>query len=182
MKKLVAALSAILAQPATVPPKPPANNLLNALCKAIEKHEGFKAGTIKEVPTNDWGFKIVNGDLAVQRGTMLWLGGTKSWRNCNPGNARYSHAGYMMIYGDVYRDKDNFAIFESYETGFLYLKNLVLTKARRHPDWNLVQFIGDESDGWAPASDNNNVTAYATALANALGVSKTDWKLSNLLS
>ena len=143
-------------------PKPepkliPKQVLQNTLCMAIQKHEGF-------------------------------FPGSRSQRNNNPANARYSSVGYLPIYGEVGEDREGvpahqrgYAIFKNYETGFLYLKNLVLHKARKHPDWTLTQFIGDEKEGWAPASDNNNVDAYASALANAIKVDKKTWKLAALL-
>lgn len=125
---------------------------------------------------------LINALILAMRRHEGWFTGSRSQRNNNPLNCRYSRVGYASVYGTVKRDAQNFAIFSTYELGHLYAKNLILGKAKKHPDWNLVQFIGDEREGWAPASDNNDVDRYATVLAEALGVSKTAWKLSNLLS
>ena len=125
---------------------------------------------------------LLNQLILLMRKHEGWHTGSRSQRNNNPLNCRYSSVGYHAMYGKVERDADNFARFSSYDLGHLYAKNLILGKAKKHPDWNLVQFIGDEREGWAPASDNNDVDRYATVLAEGLGVSKTAWKLSNLLS
>jgi hypothetical protein len=127
--------------------------------------------------------------VSVLRNTLVlamqkhegWFPGSRSQRNNNPLNTKYSSVGYLPMYGEVKRDPQNFAIFKDYETGFLYGKNLVLEKARKHPDWTLVQFIGDEIDGWAPASDNNNVQRYAQVLATAIKVDPVTWQLKSLL-
>jgi hypothetical protein len=132
----------------------------------------------KPAPANN----VLNELILAMRRHEGWFPGSRSQRNNNPLNCRYSSVGYHSMYGEVKRDPQNFAIFSTYELGHLYAKNLILQKARKHPDWNLVQFIGDEREGWAPASDNNDVDRYATVLAEALGVSKTAWKLKNLLS
>lgn len=133
--------------------------LLTKLAKGIEKMEDF-------VPP---GGKYRDGRVSIN--------GSLSFRNNNPGNCRFSSVGYMPIYGLVREDrttaspgKRGFAIFKDYNTGFLYLTNLIKEKARRHPTWTLLQFIGDEREGWAPASDNNAPKIYAGYLANFMGV------------
>jgi hypothetical protein len=141
-------------------PKPaPANNLLNALALAHQKHEGGKPHHL-------------------------------NMRLNNPGACRFSSVGYLPKYGNVKEHltgnekpgQRGFAHFPTYELGFLYLKNLILEKARKHPDWNLLRYIGDEREGWAPASDNNMVAPYAKALAAAIGVSEKTWKIGALLA
>lgn len=152
-------LSTFYPQPAPLPAPVPANNLVTALALAHQKHEGGKPGDL-------------------------------NMRLNNPGACRYSSIGYLPKYGTVSEYKTGnekkgqrgFAHFTSYELGFLYLKNLIIEKAKKHPDWNLVQYVGDEREGWAPASDKNNVDAYAKALANALNTTPKAFKLSQLLA
>lgn len=103
--------------------------------------------------------------------------GSRSFRNNSPGNVRYSSVGYLPIYGMVLKDKDNFAIFQNYQTGWLYLKNLIIHKARLHPEWSLVSLMKE----YAPESDGNSPQNYATYLGKRLGVNPYTWTLNNLL-
>jgi len=117
-----------------LPDKPtpvPANNLLNTFCLAIKKHEGW----------------ILNPP-------------SRSVRNNNPGNCRYSSVGYLPIYEPVKKDAQNFAIFKDYATGFLYLKNLVKSKVKAHPTWTFYQFF----ENYAPSFENDS-RRYAEIVA-----------------
>lgn len=126
----------------------PKEQLLNTMAMAIQKHEGW----------------MLNPP-------------SRSVRNNNPGNCRFSSVGYLPKYGVVRKDKDNFAIFESYEIGLLYLKNLILDKARNNPQWNLVDFF----KVYAPSEDNNDPFLYAKVVATFMGVSPTGWRVSDLI-
>lgn len=106
-----------------------------------------------------------------------WSPASRSYRNNNPGNCRYSSVGYLDIYKPVKRDPQNFAIFKDYATGWLYLTNLVRVKARAHPTQSIFEFF----QNYAPASDNNNTRAYALFVAGRLGVDYLTWRLGNLL-
>lgn len=92
--------------------------------------------------------------------------GDKNWRNNNPGNCRYSKVGYLPIYQPVRKDKDGFAIFKDYPTGWLYLQNLVKHKVAKNPNQTLFQFISI----YAPVEDANEPKVYATYIAKRLGV------------
>lgn len=131
--------------PVEPPPAPkPKRDLLREFCLAIREYEGFYApGEHPSYPT-----------------------GTKSWRNNNPGNCRYSSKGYAPMYGKVKKDKDNFAIFGDYATGWLYLQNLVKGKIKDNPEWTLVNFF----QVYAPAEDHNDPVAYAKYVAKKLRV------------
>lgn len=94
--------------------------------------------------------------------------GDKNWRNNNPGNCRFSKVGYASKYGEVKKDKDGFAIFKDYDTGFLYLMNLVRVQIKLHPEWTIYDYI---SKYHAPALDNNNPLEYTRYIARRLNVS-----------
>ena len=106
-----------------------------------------------------------------------WFKNSRSQRNNNPGNTKYSSVGYLAKYGKVKMDKDGFAIFPTYELGWLYLNNLVLEKAKKHPTWSLSTFFKE----YAPSSDNNDPARYASLVAKAMNVSPFDWQLKELL-
>lgn len=93
--------------------------------------------------------------------------GDLNYRNNNPGNCKYSPVGYDPKYGMVRRDKNNFAIFATYELGFLYLKNLIRAKGQQHTDWTIYDYIAKFH---APKSDGNDPVKYATNIASRLGV------------
>lgn len=103
--------------------------------------------------------------------------GDRNYRNNNPGNARYYYGGYLPIYGHVGMDKDGFAVFKDYDTGYLYLKNLVKHKIEVHPDWTISDFF----HVYAPTADSNDPDAYAFFVAKRLGVDVT-YKISNILT
>ncbi len=86
--------------------------------------------------------------------------------NNNPGNCRYFYGGYHPMYEPVGRSKGGFAIFPTYELGWLYLKNTVKGKIKNHPTWTLLDFFNN----YAPESDGNNPTHYAAFVAKRLGV------------
>ena len=105
-----------------------------------------------------------------------WFPGSRSFRNNNPGNCRYSSQGYLDIYKPVLKDPQNFAIFKNYETGWLYLKNLVRTKIQANPQQSIIVFF----EMYAPAEDKNDPMSYARAVAAAVGL-KTSDSISKLL-
>jgi hypothetical protein len=106
-----------------------------------------------------------------------WFPGSRSFRNNNPGNCRYSSVGYLDIYKPVLKDAQGFAVFKDYATGWLYLQNLIREKIKAHPQWTLLQFFNN----YAPAGDNNDPTAYANAVAKAVGLTSADL-ISKILS
>lgn len=146
-----------VAPPNNPTPTPPPNNLLNAFCLAIQHHEGGRPQ-----------------DLNI--------------RLHNPGACRFSSIGYLAVYGKVTEyltgnekpGQRGFAKFETYEKGFLYLKNLVRIKAQKHPGWNLYDFFGNPIEGWAPDSDNNNSRRYAQAVGKELGVDPQTFLIARL--
>jgi len=95
--------------------------------------------------------------------------GDLNYQNNNPGNCVYSSVGYDKKYGNV-KKRGRFAVFPTYELGFLYLKNLVKSKAKEHPEWTIYNYFADEKEGHAPASDNNNPNIYASYVAGRLKI------------
>ncbi len=104
--------------------------------------------------------------------------GDRNYRNNNPGNCRYSSVGYARMYGTVKKDKDNFAIFSSWDLGWTYLKNLVKGKATANPSQTLVQFFHI----YAPSSDGNNPDAYAAFVGKRINMDPKTFTMKNLLS
>lgn len=136
-----------VAPPIAVPPQPTQNSMLTLFALAIRNFEGWGAPGSR-----------LNG--------VYYPSGTRSYKNNNPGNARYFSGGYHSMYGKVGKDKDGFAIFKDYDTGFLYLQNMIKQKARNHPLWNIYDFFV----AYAPKEDNNDPRRYATFVASKLAV------------
>lgn len=89
-------------------------------------------------------------------------GGSRSWRNNNPGNIEYGK--FAKAHGAIGTD-GRFAIFPTVEAGTAAHAALLSTK--NYAGGTLRQAIYR----WAPPSDNNNSAAYAAAVAKTLGVS-----------
>lgn len=103
--------------------------------------------------------------IAAQEG--FGVAGARPTRNHNPGDLR----GWFPYPADA----DGFTIFPDDATGWAALKQDLTNHAAKYPDQCLLSFIGgDQHDGWpgyAPSSDGNFPSSYATALATALGCS-----------
>ena len=111
--------------------------------------------------------------------------GSLTWRCNNPGACRFSRVGYLPKYGIVTEYKEGlnlkpgqrgFAKFSNLDIGWMYLKNLILQKAKENPDWDILDFCSN----WAPASDNNNPVQYAEFVAKKMGVA-VSWRISSLV-
>ena len=92
--------------------------------------------------------------------------GDRNYRNNNPGNFKISPVGYLKKYGTVRKDKDGFAIFETYALGWEYLRQHTLQKAKKHPTWTILDFFME----YAPPVDSNPTKAYARNVAKRCGV------------
>lgn len=93
--------------------------------------------------------------------------GDRNYRNNNPGNCRYHFGGYLFKYGKVTCDKDGFAVFASYEMGWLYLQNMLVSWAQGYRGNHTVLQMMKE---YAPTSDGNDPVAYAKYITEHLGV------------
>jgi hypothetical protein len=104
--------------------------------------------------------------------------GDLNYRNNNAGNCKFHHGGYLPKYGDVKCDKRGFAIFPTYEQGWLYLQNMLLNWAKgSKKDYTVLELIKE----YAPSSDNNDPYAYAKNISQRMGLSAST-KLKDLLS
>lgn len=139
--------------------------MLYAFCMAIQGHELYAA------PGED----------------QRYPAGTRSYFDNNPGNLKYRNQ-----IDSTGEDKDGFAIFPDYETGFMALVRQVElacsgnSAAYKNPIWdaslktwrpmNIMDFFAvyDSSYGDDPV-------AYATDVANELGV-PTDTPINNLVA
>lgn len=119
-----------------------ANPKIEALMLAIASHEGW------EPPAS--------GDTS---------GGSRAYRNHNPGNLRASPFAWSTV--------DGFAVFRSDFVGFMALHWDLMQKARG----NTVTGLDERSSirqliyVWAPPSDNNDTEAYVRSVVEKMGVS-----------
>jgi len=110
---------------------------------------------------------------------------SRSFRNNNPGNFKFSKRGYKAIYGTVHSDPKGFAIFKDYATGWLYLKNFITNcctdkTSVYQSTMTLTQFfkVYCEDD---PTTPENDPVIYAQVVAKKLGVG-TDFIIKDLLT
>lgn len=103
--------------------------------------------------------------------------GDRNYINNNPGNCRYSPIGYDPKYGVVTKDSKGFAVFSTWDLGFLYLENLVKSKIVSNPTWTILDYFAKFH---APESDGNNPKLYASFVASHCKVG-IDFKIADLL-
>ncbi len=106
--------------------------------------------------------------------------GSRSYRNNNSGNLKFSD--YVQSLGAKGKDKDNFAIFDTYQEGYCALccflydacqGNLIpYRKGNERPSSFTIQ---EFFEVYAPASDKNYPKKYATFVAKQLGVIPSDF-------
>lgn len=102
-----------------------------------------------------------------------WLPGTRSYRNNNPGNLKFTT--WTHEQGATGQDSAGFAVFPNYETGRAALTALLMLRVRQHPEWTLLDLF----NSYAPPSDNNPTQTYAATVAKKAGVT-VDTKLGDL--
>jgi hypothetical protein len=104
--------------------------------------------------------------------------GDRNYRNKNAGNCRFHYGGYLPKYGKVTCDKDGFAVFPTYDQGWLYLQNMLVAWAKGvYAKETILQMM----KRYAPESDNNNPESYAKYITQHLGVDSSV-KLKDLLT
>lgn len=104
--------------------------------------------------------------------------GDRNYRNCNPGNVRYYSGGYAKKYGNVTKDKDGFAVFPTYDLGWLYLQNMLLNWAKGIYAEETIEHMMTR---YAPSSENDTV-AYSAYIGKTLGVDPKVVKLKDLIA
>jgi len=111
-----------------------------------------------------------------------WFAGSRSQRNNNPGNFRYTP--YIGSLGALKGDKDNYAIFPDYGTGWNALLQFLRDAANQLliPYRKAPQTLSGFFSVYAPSTDNNDPDRYAKVVANYIGLGTTvDTNLSSLL-
>ena len=102
-----------------------------------------------------------------------WSNGSRSQRNCNPGNMKYTP--YTQSLGAIKYDTDNFCIFPNYEKGFSALCQFITdagnNKLKNYHNCTIKTFFISYSD---------NSYNYAKYVANYLGA-PIDTKISGLV-
>lgn len=99
-----------------------------------------------------------------------WFVGSRSYRNHNPGNFKYTS--YTKSLGATGKDRGDFCIFKNYEAGW----NALLQFLKDAQNNKLIYYKGHMTLGrffevYAPRSDNNDSRRYAEVVAKAIGVS-----------
>lgn len=134
---------------------------LNKICTAynIPSDELQKALQEREKEMDQ---NLMNKDRVIQYpdGTKR-RGGSRSWRNCNPGNIEYGR--FAKEHGAIGSD-GRFAVFPNEEIG--EQAKIALLKTSTYIDKTIKSAILK----YAPTFENNS-TQYANTIANAAGVS-----------
>lgn len=116
-----------------------------------------------------------------------WYNTSRSYRNNSPGNVKYHESGYLAKYGNVRKDDAGFAIFPTYEQGWLYLINSLSqwcrvggAGGRYYPNMTIRQwaYAYCEDD---PTTAHDDREVYALVVAKDLGVSA-DTQIKNLIT
>lgn len=89
-------------------------------------------------------------------------GGTRSWRNNNPGNLRYGS--FSSTNGAIGSDYGSFSIFPDYQTGYAAMKTLINTTYYNHTIESMMYI-------YAPPEENDTV-GYINYLVNTTGMSR----------
>lgn len=116
-------------------------------------------------------YKNSKGVYCVQIDKKIYEGGSKAWRNNNPGNLKYGD--FAKGAGSIGEDYSGFAIFSSYDDGFKALKKLLKT------DTYQKLTLEEAIKRYAPESDNNDTKKYIKDVVDGTRFSK-DTKLSSL--
>jgi len=121
--------------------------------KAFPPHNGGKGVATMTMGKLGREIHYPNGDVKT--------GGTRNWRNNNPGNLEYNN--YTKGLGAIGTD-GRFAIFPSMEAGFKAQMHM-LTKGKNYKNLTLAQAI----QRYAPPSENNT-SAYIAQVVKTSGV------------
>lgn len=157
------------------------------LSELVSIRNGAMSGSVGGGPSTadqlrSRGFRNVIGDGSPNAGSNGGMpqadlggtrsGGTRSWRNRNPGNLKDGPFARRM--GAIGRDAGGFAVFPDEATGRKAQAALLFDNDRYK---NLS--IRDAIARYAPGSDGNDPASYAAQMARAAGVG-VDTRLSDL--
>ena len=119
-------------------------------------------------------YKDKKGDIYYKSG------GTPAWRHNNPGNLSFSSLEIAKKHGaiDVVLDRDKsgkiihrWGVFENEQAGEKAMRNLLRERrSSYYPNGEKKSIAGMISSIYAPASDNNNVSAYANFVKKHSGI------------
>jgi hypothetical protein len=114
--------------------------------------------------------RVLDPKHAVLSGDDVAQGMPRGYRNNNPGNIRRSASAWRGLSDPAdmkpfQRLETSFCVFREPEWGLRAMASLMLTYRREHGLDTPRKIISR----WAPAGDNNDVDAYARAVARALG-------------
>src|SRR3990167_1059322 len=108
--------------------------------------------------------KVTDWAMAIQEHEGYWIA-SRSYRNRNPGNIKFTEFGKDVL-GMIDKDKDNFGIFATYETGFKGLvKFLTYAIQDRLRSYNSKMTLAQFFSVYAPSSDGNSPINYAKTVA-----------------
>jgi hypothetical protein len=102
--------------------------------------------------------------IASDSRTFIYKGGTRAWRNNNPGNIRKPG---LTKFDGIIGIAGGFLVFSSYDTGFAALQSLL------KKDFYQKLAIFDAVKKYAPAKDNNDVKRYQQIIVQ---ITKVDLK------
>lgn len=150
---------------------------------ASSAYNTAKQGATKAVETAKAGVEWVGNNTTIGKGvsaiaegtkriftkddgsTELREGGTRSWRNNNPGNVRMSE--FARSNGAIGSDADGFAIFPTLDAGSAAKQKLIF-EGKNYKDLSLSDAIAR----YAPPSENDTARYQRTVLASVGGENK----------
>lgn len=96
----------------------------------------------------------------------IYSGGSRAWRNNNPGNMRYGET--ARNHGAIGKDYSGFAVFSTYVAGKNAAYDLLFNKTA--PYYNLT--LAETIFMYAPPNDNNDSKSYLNFVSKSAKISK----------
>lgn len=130
-----------------------------------------------ETPTEPEDSGLVKWAEAIKKHEG-WFIGSRSYRNLNPGNFRYTN--YIRSLGAIGSDDGNYSIFPTYEKGWQallqFLRDAQANRLYSYREYaraqgHSVPTLRDFFHVYAPSSDSNDPDHYAKTVASYIGVS-----------
>jgi len=131
----------------------------------------YTVSTATQTLLQKWAFAIQTHEGYFAPGeNKRYPGGTRAWKNNNPGNIKFT-AYTQKAFGALRADDKGFAVFRDYQHGFValceFLRNCASNKLRMYRGtMSLVDFFRV----YAPSGDSNDPDHYARVVAKAIGV------------